>query len=75
MHQYQLDFTKLTIGDLQPVLSASPSVADYIAFADTVIEGGVLGLPVSELNPVLQLVSTEFVSWLASTEFSKWVAK
>ena len=73
MTDYKLDFTKLTIADALPVLSSSPSIADILVLSHKIIEGGIYHLPINEINPILQQVSTELPIWMASFEFSKWV--
>ena len=75
MTNYQLDFSKLTIGDMIPVLSANPSKADVLNLAHKVIVGGVYHLPLTEINPIVELVSNEFVAWMASAEFMRMVGK
>jgi len=75
MNEYKLDFAKLTIGDVRPILTASPSTADWLTFADKATVGGIMHLPITEIRPLMELVTAEFAAWLASTEFMRWVAK
>ena len=75
MNEYKLDFTKLTIGDVRPVLTANPSVGAWLTMTDKIVLGGIMHRPVTEIRPIMELVTVEFAAWLASAEFMRWVAK
>lgn len=71
---YQLDFSHLTIGDVAPVLAHHPSGLDVLVFADKVVVGGIMHLPLAEAKPIVDLVTEQFAMWAASNEYMKWMA-
>lgn len=60
-----VDFSKLTLGDLR-VITSEASTGDLIAFANKVVVGGVYHLPATELRPVMELVISELAKWIAA---------
>lgn len=75
MPNYKLDFSKLTIEDMLPVLTHNPSTADILILAHKCIVGGVFHLPPTEISPITKLVSSGITEWMASDEFMKMVGK
>lgn len=57
----ETDFSKLTLGDLRPVMVKDASPGDLIEFADKCVVGGVKHLPAIYFKPILEAVISEFV--------------
>lgn len=58
-----LDFSKLTVGDLKKLQNGAP-IGDLIEFANKVVVGGVDHLPATELTAIMGEVFTEFGKWM-----------
>lgn len=63
MNQYQLDFTKLTIGDIALVTSRYANLSDLLVFADKVVIGGIMDKSPLEIEGILAIVSEQFQVW------------
>lgn len=58
-----LDFSKLTVGDLKKIRTDAP-MGDLIEFVNKVVVGGIDHLPANELGSILKTVFDEFALWL-----------
>lgn len=58
-----LDFSKLTVGDMR-LLSDPNNVGNFIAFFDKVVVGGVSHLPMNEFHSIAEQVLAEFSEWM-----------
>ena len=68
MDKYQFDFSAVTIGDMLPLLTGSPTVADLLIFANKVIVGGIVHLPPSEIDAIYKATGAATAEWIKTLQ-------
>lgn len=66
----EMDFSKLTVGDMLPLFNPNATTGDMIMFSNKIVVGGIMHLPVEDLETVLQKVASEFSKFMARNQES-----
>jgi hypothetical protein len=68
--EIELDFSKLTLGDIAPVMIHGAPLGVLIDFADKVVVGGAKHMPINVLFELMEYITPQFINWLAEIKKS-----
>ena len=62
--EYEVDFSKITMGDIASYTRRDADIRDHLAFSDKVIIGGIKDIPANEILDVFRYVANEYGEWV-----------